>query len=54
MGLADCINKAGLVEILEKSFKRKLGPLTDTLQADACIFPPLRSLTVPETSATNQ
>ncbi len=40
MGSADCINYAGLVETLEKFFKRKLGPLPDTLQAGACIFPP--------------
>ncbi len=46
MGLADCINYAGLVKTLEKSFKRKLGPLPDTLQTGACIFPPFRSLSV--------
>ena len=40
MGQADCINYAGLVETLEKSLKRKLGPLPDTLQAGACVFPP--------------
>ncbi len=33
MGFAHCINYAGLVKTLEKSFKRKLGPLPDTLQA---------------------
>ncbi len=44
MGLADCINYVGIVKTLEKSFKRKLGPLQDTLQADACIFPSFRSL----------
>ena len=38
---ADCINYAGLVKTLETLFKRKLGPLPDTLQAGACIFPPL-------------
>ncbi len=31
MGLTDCINYAGLVKTLENSFKRKLGPLPDTL-----------------------
>ncbi len=39
MSSADCINYAGLVKILGKLFKRKLGPLPDTLQAGACIFP---------------
>ncbi len=54
MGLADCINQAGLDKTLEKSFKRKLGPLPDTLQAGARIFLPFRSLSVPQTSAANQ
>ena len=31
-----------LVETLKKLFKRKLGPLPDTLQAGACIFPPFQ------------
>ena len=35
MGLADCINYAGLSKTLEKSSKRKFGPLPDTLQAGA-------------------
>ena len=39
IGSADCINYAGLGKTLEKLFKRKLGPLPDTLQAGACIFP---------------
>ncbi len=33
IGFTDCINYAGLVKTLEKLFKRKLGPLPDTLQA---------------------
>ena len=45
MGLADCIN-AGLVKILEKSFKHKLGPLPDTLQAGARVFLPFQSVSV--------
>ncbi len=40
MGFADCVNLAGLVITLERLFKRKLGPLPDSLQAGACIFPP--------------
>ncbi len=40
MGLADCINQAGLVKTLEKSFKHKLVPSSDTLQAGSCVFPP--------------
>ena len=40
MGSADCPYYAGLVKTTEKLFKRKLGPLPDTLQAGACIFPP--------------
>ncbi len=39
MGFAHCINYADLVKTLEK-FKRNLGPLPDTLQAGACVFPP--------------
>ena len=35
MASADCINYAGIVKTLEKLFKRKLGPLPDTLQAGA-------------------
>ena len=46
MGLADCINLAGLAKILEKPFKRKLGPLPDTLQAGACVFPPFQNVSV--------
>ena len=40
MGSTDCINYVGLVKTLEKLFKRKPGPLPDTLQAGACVFPP--------------
>ena len=40
MGSADCINCAGLVKTLEKLFRRKLGPLPDTLQAGDCVLPP--------------
>ncbi len=39
MGFEDCIY-TGLVKTLEKLFIRKLGPLPDTLQAGACVFPP--------------
>ena len=46
MGLADCINYAGLVKTLEKSSKRKLGPFPDTLQAGACVFPPFQNVSV--------
>ncbi len=46
MGLADCINLAGLAKILEKQFKRKLGPLPDTLKAGACVFPPFQNVSV--------
>ncbi len=53
MGLADFINHAALVKTLEMSSKRKLGPLQDTLQAGDCITPPFRSLSVSQTSATN-
>ena len=42
MGSTDCINYAGLVKTPEKLFKRKLGPLPDTLQAGACVFPPFQ------------
>ena len=42
MGLADCVNQSGLVKTLKKSLKGKLGPLLDTLQAGACIFPPFQ------------
>ena len=42
MGSADCIYYAGLVKTPEKLFKRKLGPLPDTLQAGACVFPPFQ------------
>ena len=38
MGVADCLIQAGLVKVLQKSFKRQFGPLPDTLQAGACIF----------------
>ena len=40
MGSADYMYYAGLGKAPEKLFKRKLGPLPDTLQAGACIFPP--------------
>ncbi len=40
MGSADCLYYAGLVKTPEKLFKRTLGPLPDTLQAGACVFPP--------------
>ncbi len=46
MGLADSINYAGLVKSLEKSLKRKLDPLPDTLQAGACVFPPFLNVSV--------
>ncbi len=39
-GIADCINYAGLDKILQKSLTCQFGPLPDTLQAGACIFPP--------------
>ena len=42
MGSADCINYAGLVKTLENLFKRNIWPLSDTLQAGACIFPPFQ------------
>ena len=42
MGSADCLYYAGLVKTPEKLFKRKLGPLPDTLQAGACVFPPFQ------------
>ena len=51
MGLADCINIAGLAKILEKPFKHKLGPLSDTLQAGACVFPTFQNVythTIPQ------
>ena len=48
MGSADCINYAGLVKTPGKLFKRKLGPLLDTLQAGACVFPPFQ-ISVPIT-----
>ncbi len=44
MGLADCTNLADLAKILEKPFGRKLGPLPDTLQAGACVFPPFQNV----------
>ena len=44
MGSADCLYYAGLVKTPEKLFKRKLGPLPDTLQAGACVFPPFQIL----------
>ncbi len=40
MGSADCVHDAGLVETPNSCFKRKLGPLPDTLQAGAFAFPP--------------
>ncbi len=46
MGLADCINLAGLAKILEKPVERKLGPLPDTLQAGTCVFPPFQNVHV--------
>ncbi len=46
MGLADCINLAGLAKMLEKPFRRKLGPLPDTLQAGARVFPPSQNVYV--------
>ncbi len=46
MGLADCINLVDLTKILEKPFKRKLGPLPDTLQAGACVFLPFQNVFV--------
>ncbi len=42
MGSADCLYYAGLVKTPEKLFKRKLGPLPDTLHAGACVFPPFQ------------
>ncbi len=42
MGIADCIVYAGLDKIPQKSFTRLFqvfGPLPDTLQVGACIFP---------------
>ncbi len=39
MGSVDCIYYAGLVKTPKKLFKRELGPLPDTLQAGACVFP---------------
>ncbi len=44
MGLADCIDYARLVKPLEKSSRCKLGPLPDTLQAGACVFPPFQNV----------
>ncbi len=40
MGSADCRHYAGSVETPKICFKRKPGPLSDTLQAGACVFPP--------------
>ena len=54
MGLADCINLAGLAKILEKPFKRKLGPLPDTLQAGACVFLPFQNVPAPQFLPTGQ
>ena len=42
MGSADCLYYAGLVKTPEKLFKRTLGPLPDTLQEGACVFPPFQ------------
>ncbi len=42
MGYADCKYFAGLVETSKVVSKRKPGPLSDTLQAGACIFPPFQ------------
>ncbi len=39
MGSAYCKYYAGLVETPKSCFKRKPGPLSDTLQAGACVFP---------------
>ncbi len=36
---ADCLYYAGLVKTPKMLFKRKLGPLPDTLQAGACVPP---------------
>ncbi len=40
MGYADCKYYVGLVETSKSCFKRKHSPLSDTLQAGACVFPP--------------
>ena len=40
MGYADCKCYAGLVETLKVVSNCKPGPLSDALQAGACIFPP--------------
>ncbi len=42
MGSADCRYYAGLVKTPEKLLKHTLGPLPDTLQAGACVFPPFQ------------
>ena len=44
----------GLVKTLEKSFKRKLGPFPDTLQAGACILPPFLRYHPPQFLPTDQ
>ena len=40
MGYTDCKYYVGLVETLKVISKCKPDPLSDTLQAGACIFPP--------------
>ena len=42
MGSADCLYYMGLVKTPEKLFKRKLGPLQDTLKAGGFVFPPFQ------------
>ncbi len=42
MGYADSKYYAGLVETPKVVFKHKPGPLSDTLQAGACVFPPFQ------------
>ncbi len=46
MGYADCKHYAGLVETPERCVKRKPGPLSDTLQAGACFFPQILSMSL--------
>ncbi len=43
MGSADYMYYAGLVKHQEGCFKCKIGPLSDTLQADACLFLPFQN-----------